>query len=289
MEDIISIKCKKKKNKSKINKPFSIIEAKKLNNHSLNESKRGENMFNISSDFINNNAQAYFSEKNNYKLEGLREKFNFEEKYEPIIYLKDNVSRKSSRYKEEENSPMMNLTKNKKPNYLMKRYFIKDKSLSPQEKSFQNNSICPIYDFYNCNSSFNSAETDNLLKYSSFTHYHNYYKNSNQISYSKPNNNVSSKSQEKINEMKKISHEKSNPMDYKEDINNIDENFYYKRKVIQNIEGNSFSKLNNPPNKTNDYRHMNVNININNNSQNNNIYYQLPNIINKRTKSYQNK
>ena len=178
MEDFVSIICKNKKNKSKIDKPFSIIESNKLNSHSANESKRGENMFNINSDFINNNAQTYFSEKNNSKLEGLRKKFNFEEKYEPIICVKANISRKSSRYKEEDYSPMMNLTKNKKPNYLMKRYFIKDKSISPQEKSFQNNSICPIYDFYNCNSRLNSAEIDNLLQYSSSTHYHNYYKNS---------------------------------------------------------------------------------------------------------------
>ena len=268
MEDINSFLFKKKKNKSKIN-------------HSLNESNRGKNMFNISSEFINNNARTYFSEKNDYKLESLREKFNLQEKSQPIICIKENISSKGSRYKEGDNISMKNLKMNKKPNYLMKRYFIKDKSLTPQEKTFQNTSICPIYDFYNCNSAFSLAEIDNLLQYSSFPQSHNYYKSANKISYSKKNNNVNSKSQQKIYEMKKIINEKSNPMDSKEDIKHIDDDFYYNRKKDnQNIEGNSFSKLNSPPYKTNDYRHMNVNININNNSQNNNIYYQLPNIIN---------
>ena len=268
MEDLNSIMCKKKKNKSKIN-------------HSLNESNRGKSMFNISSEFINNNARTYFSEKNEYKLEDLRKKYNFEEKSEPIICLKENISRKDSRYKEEDNISMKNHKMNKKPNYLMKRYFIKDKSLTPQEKSFQNNSICPIYDFYNCNSGFSSAEIDNLLQYSSLSQSHNYYKNTNKFAYSKLNDNVKSKSREKIFDMKRISNEKSNPMDYKEDIKHIDDYFYNNRKKDnQNIEGDNFSELNSPPFKTNDYRHMNVNININNNSQNNNIYYQLPNIIN---------
>jgi len=270
MEDISSIGCKKKNNKSKIKKHFSIIESKKINSHSLKESKKGENLFNISSESISKNARIYFSEKSDSKLEGLRGKFNFGEKSEPIICLKETISR----YKDENNSPMKNLKKNKKPNYLMKRYFIKDKSLTPQEKTFQNNSICPIYDFYNCNSGFNSTEIDNLLQYSSF-----YYNNSNEALYSEQSDNASSKKQEKKNEMK-ISNEKSNPMKYKEEINNLDDFYFNKKKVIQNIEGNSFSKLNNPPYKENDYRHMNVNININNNSQNNNIYYQLPNIIN---------
>lgn len=268
MEDLNSIMCKKKKNKSKIN-------------HSLNESNRGKSMFNISSEFINNNARTYFSEKNDYKLEDLREKYNFEEKSEPIICLKENISGKDSRYKEEDNISMKNHKMNKKPNYLMKRYFIKDKSLTPQEKSFQNNSICPIYDFYNCNSGFSLAEIDDLLQYSSLSQSHNYYKNTNKIVYSKLNDNVNSKSREKIFDMKRISNEKSNPMDYKEDIKHIDDDFYNNRKKYnQNIEGDKFSKINSPPFKTNDYRHMNVNININNNSQNNNIYYQLPNIIN---------
>ena len=268
MEDINSFLFKKKKNKSKIN-------------HSLNESNRGKNMFNISSEFINNNARTYFSEKNDYKLESLREKFNLQEKSQPIICIKENISSKGSRYKEGDNISMKNLKMNKKPNYLMKRYFIKDKSLTPQEKTFQNTSICPIYDFYNCNSAFSLAEIDDLLQYSSFPQSHNYYKSANKISYSKKNNNVNSKSQQKIYEMKKIINEKSNPMDSKEDIKHIDDDLYYNRKKDnQNIEGNSFSKLNSPPYKTNDYRHMNVNININNNSQNNNIYYQLPNIIN---------
>lgn len=284
MEDISSKGFKKKKNKSKVNKSLSIIETKKINSSSLKESKRGENIFNISSEFIKKNMRTYFSEKNDYKLEGLKAKFNFAIKSEPIICEKENIlkgfSRKDSRYKED-NSPMINLKTNKKPNYLMKRYFIKDKSLTPHEKTFQSKSICPIYDFFNYNSGFNSSETDNLLQYSSFTKYHNYYKNSNKFAYSKPKENASSITHEKIYEMKKKANEKSNPVDYKEDIKLIDDYSYYNRqKVIQNIEENNSSKLNNLPYKTNDYRHMNVNININNNSQNNNIYYQLPNIIN---------
>ena len=38
--------------------------------------------------------------------------------------------------------------KPKKPNFLMKSVFLKNKSLTPQEKSVQK-SLCPIYDFYN--------------------------------------------------------------------------------------------------------------------------------------------
>ena len=72
----------------------------------------------------------------------------------------------------------MNLQKSKKPNFLMKSAFIKDKSLTPQEKSFQN-SLCPIYDFYKGNSGFNTTKNDNLVPNSSFTQYYNNFKNSN--------------------------------------------------------------------------------------------------------------
>ena len=60
----------------------------------------------------------------------------------------------------------------------MKSAFIKDKSLTPQEKSFQNSS-CPIYDFYRGNSGLSSGKNNELLPNTSFTQYYNDFKITN--------------------------------------------------------------------------------------------------------------
>ena len=337
MEEIVSIHSivhKKKKNRTKINKALSLIQStsqitKKINSHSLNKSKIGEKMNNdLNEDFIYNRPKN-LSKKNNNKLNSLRKKFDFEEINDPILYTKNNnlntISKKVIEHKEEPITPVMNLQRNKKPNFLMKSAFIKDKSLTPQER-FQN-SICPIYDFYNVNSGFNTTKTENMLPKTSFTQYCNNLNNSNkfgenmQISdYFNPSpspltnlsdkNNMNyylnfsflAKNQEKINKIKY--NDKSVSLDEEENNNNFinftkDENFGEEKNEIQNIEGSTPSNLGGTISPSNDffeesifgndgnlfkspvnYKQMNVNININNNSQNNNIYYQLPNIVN---------
>jgi len=337
MEEIVSIHSivhKKKKNRPKINKALSLIQStsqisKKINSHSLTKMKIGEKMNNDINEGIIYKRPKNLSKKNNNKLNTLRKKYDFEENNEPILYTKNNnlnpISEKVLEHKDEPNTPVMNLQRIKKPNFLMKSAFIKDKSLTPQER-FQN-SICPIYDFYKGNSGFNTTKTENMVPSTSFTQYCNNLNNSNkfgenmQISdYFNPSpspltnlsdkNNMNyymnfsflAKNQEKINKIKY--NDKSVSLDDEENNNNFinftkDENFGEEKNEIQNLEGNTPSNLGGTISPSNDffdesifgndgnlfkspvnYKQMNVNININNNSQNNNIYYQLPNIVN---------
>ena len=337
MEEILSIHSivhKKEKKRSKINKALSLIQttshiSKKINSHSLTKSKIGEKINNDINEGIIYNRPKNLSKKNNNKLNTLRKKYDFEENKDPILFTNNNnlnsKSGKALEHKEESNTPVMNLERHKKPNFLMKSAFIKDKSLTPQER-FQN-SICPIYDFYSGNSGFNTTKTENVVPNTSFTQYCNNFNNSNkftenmQISdYFNPSpspltnisdkNNMNyymnfsflAKNQEKINKIKY--NDKSVSQDEEENNNNFsnlikDDNLVEEKNEIQNIEGNTPSNLGGTISPSNDffdesifgndgnlfkssinYKQMNVNININNNSQNNNIYYQLPNIVN---------
>ena len=276
MEEIVSIHSivhKKKKNRPKINKELSLIQltshiSNKINSHSLTKTKFGEKMNNDINEGIIYKRPKNLSKKNNNKLNTLRKKYDFEENNDPILYTKTNnlnsISEKVLEHKEEEpNTPVMNLQRNKKPNFLMKSDFIKDKSLTPQER-FQN-SICPIYDFYNGNSGFNTTKTENMVPNTSFTQYFNNFNNSNkfgdnmQISdYFNPSpspltnlsdkNNMNyymnfsflAKNQEKINKIKY--NDKSVSLDEEENNNNLinftkEENFGEEKNEIQNIEG----------------------------------------------------
>ena len=284
MEEIVSIHSivhKKKKNMSKIKKSLSLIQStsriSKVVSHSLNKSKVIERMSsNISEGIVFHSIKNISQEK--YKnINSLRKKYDFEEHNEPILYTNNTIkgfSEKKLKNEEEEEeviTPVMNLQRHKKPNYLMKSAFIKDKSLTPQEK-FQN-SICPIYDFYNVNSGFNTAKNENLLKNSSFTQYYNNFKNSNkhaennQINdYFNPSpspltnlsdkNNMNyyynfsflAKNQEKINQIKEVYNDKSPSLDDEENNNHImniikGENFVDEKNEIKNVEGNTPSNL----------------------------------------------
>ena len=339
MEEIISIHSivhKKKKNKSKINKSLSLVQptskiSKKLNSHSLNKSKIIERMSSDISKDINLNSRNNLSQKKNKNIKFFR-KYNFEEQNEPEIFSENNnikgLNENNLKKEEESNTPVMNLQKNKKPNYLRKSALIKDKSLTPQEKAFQN-SICPIYDFYKGNSGFNTTKNEDLLKNASFSKYYDNFKNSNILTENtqindyynlspSPLTNLSdknnmnyyynfsflAKNQDKINEIKEVSHDKSPSFNDDENNNNLinivkDENYNDEKNEFQNIEGSTPSNLGGTISPSFDffdesifgndsnfikspinYKQMNVNININNNSQNNNIYYQLPNLIN---------
>ncbi len=353
MEEIVTIHSKvhkKQKNMTKniihksLNQSSSKI-SKKINSHSLNNSteteKKIDNMSrnNNKEDTKKNRSQKKFNNKNSQY-----NKYGFEEQLEHSLLIKNNnnknnLSEKNIKNEEEEpDTPVIKLQRNKKPNYLRKSEFIKDKSLTPQEKSLQNY-LCPIYDFYKGNSGFNTTKNDNLLKGTSFTQYYNNFKSNNNIQYNdyynqvnSPNINLSEKNklnyyfdfsfmekkqigkeyfeQENINQINDIPHNKSSVSNIKDNNNN--NQIYTKEKEVnysniknelQNIETNNplnigkeishsddFSdendkKYNKSPIK---YKQMNVNININNNSQNNNIYYQLPNIINHYNNSHNN-
>ena len=337
MEEILSIHSfvhKKKKNTNKNKKNLSIIQSvsktpKNMNFHSSNNLISVFNKKNNISKDLNSNEMKNLSQKKPRKTNYLSIKYGFELQNEPLLYTKNDNLKILSEKEAKANTPVMNLQKNKKPNYLMKSAFIKDKSLTPQEKSFQN-SLCPIYDFYKGNPGFNTTKNDNLVPNSSFTQYYNNFKNSNN---SQPNDylnpspspptNLSDKNNmnyyynfsfmakkqtgkdfyepDKINEEY---HDKSSSIEEKEinyKLYNIekDDNFGEIKNEIKNIEGNTpsnlggavspsydlfdekiFSNDNNLFKSPINYKQMNVNININNNSQNNNIYYQLPNIIN---------
>ena len=129
MEDIVSIHSivhKKKKNRPKINKALSLIQttsqiSKKINSHSLTKSKIGEKMNNDIKEGIIYNRPKNLSKKNNNKLNTLRKKYNFEENNDPILYTKNHnlnsISEKVLEHKEESITPVMNLQRNKKPNF----------------------------------------------------------------------------------------------------------------------------------------------------------------------------
>ena len=291
MEEIVSIHSivhKKKKNKSKMNKELSLVQStsqisKKINSHSLTKSKIGEKINNDINEGIIYNRPKNLSKKNNNKFNTLRKKYDFEENTDPILYTKNHnlnsISEKVLEHKEESITPVMNLQRNKKPNFLMKSVFIKDKSLTPQER-FQN-SICPIYDFYKGNSGFNTTKTENMVPSTSFTQYCNNFNNSNkfgenmQISdYFNPSpspltnlsdkNNMNyymnfsflAKNQEKINKIKY--NDKSVSNDDEENNNNFisfakDENLGEEKNEIQNIEGSTPSNLGGTISPSNDF------------------------------------
>ena len=347
MEEIISIHSivhKKKKN-VKTKKTLSISQTtstflKNFKRHSSNNLIFGEKGINNLKQNTNSSKKRNLSQKNLTKKLSLLKKYDFEDqnKNEPLLCSKnDNLnlhSEKDIKREEEANTPVINLQRNKKPNYLMKSAFIKDKSLTPQEKSFQN-SLCPIYDFYRGNSELNSTKNNNLLPNTSFTQYYNNFKiaNNPQVNdYYNPSpsplTNLSDKNNmnyyynfsflakrqnskefyeaEKINKISEVS------LDEQENNNTIyniekEENFGEIKNESKNIEEstpsniggtfspsydffdeNIFGNDNNYAKSPINYKQMNVNININNNSQNNNIYYQFPNIINSFNNSASN-
>ena len=339
MEEIISIHSivhKKKKNKNKTKKTLTITQStsKYLKNYKRHSSTNlrlsGDKSINKLKQDLTLKTRKNLSHKKLYKTKNIHKRYDFDEQNEPLLYSK-NEKLKVNSGKElkggEVSTPVMNLQKNKKPNYLMKSAFIKDKSLTPQEKSFQN-SFCPIYDFYRGNSGFNTTKNDNLLSNSSFTQYYNNFKMSNNPQVNdyynpspSPLTNLSDKNNmnyyynfsflakkqtgkdfletDKINEEfqdTSLDGEKNNNQI---NINEKEENLIDLKNEMKNIEGNTPSNLGGTFSPSYDffdenifgndsnilkspinYKQMNVNININNNSQNNNIYYQLPNIIN---------
>ena len=196
---------------------------------------------------------------------------------------------------EEPTTPLMKLQKAKKPNYLMKSDFIKNKSHTPQEKLFQNN-LCPIYDFYKMEAELNANTSKNKEnpkeqnnKKTSFTQYFNSYNSSLNLI-----KNKEIRESEQINSIKEL--EPENITVNNEEENNFEYNKnFFEKNLGENTPvsiGDAFSPMNdlfdenifkseNNYNKSpHNYKQMNVNININNNQQNNNIHYHFPYIIN---------
>ena len=288
MEEIVSIHSivhKKKKNITKnvnrqsLTQSFSKI-SKKNKSHSVNKSILIEKIINNITHDIHPITRKNISQKKQYNNISLYKTYDFEQKKEPILRIYTNklniLSDKNLKNKEEPNTPVMKLQRNKKPNYLMKSAFIKDKSLTPQEKSFQN-TLCPIYDFYTGNSGFDTSKNDNLLKKTSFTQYHNNFKSANNLQYNDYFNqetghitNFSDKNninyyfnfsfmgkkqtgkdyfdKEKINQINELSHDRSPPLGEQENNNrfyNIEKKYNYLNlnNDLQNFEGNTSSNL----------------------------------------------
>ena len=191
---------------------------------------------------------------------------------------------------EEPMTPLMNLQKNKKPNYLIKSDYIKNKSLTPQEKLYRNN-LCPIYDFYKMETELNTNTTKNKRpeqeknrKTATFTQYIN--------EYNKLYHNINSEN-DQINTIQEINTEKT-PKNDEENNFEYNKNFFEKNigentpvslgetfsPLYDLFDENIFNHENNYNKSPMNYKQMNVNININNNQQNNNIYYHFPYIIN---------
>ena len=276
MEEIVSIHSivhKKQKNIVKTNKIQSIPQSsskkiKEIAKHSSTNVLIGDKIIN------NINQDITSSIRKNLSQEKLRKSISFIKKYDfndisESLFFKKNMnskihSEKDLKNEEESNTPLMNLQRNKKPNYLMKSAFIKDKSLTPQEKSYQNIS-CPIYDFYNVNSGFNTTKNDNLIQNTSFTQYYNNFKKVNNPQVNEhfnrsPNTNLSDKNNmnfyynypfithkqsDKINE---IDQDHSSSLDEQDKNNQIynsekDDNLVDLKSEVQNVEGNTPSNL----------------------------------------------
>ena len=218
MEDNVSIHSivhKKQKNMAKNNIHQSLNQSsskisKKINSDPSNKSILTERKIDTKSRNKSVTARKNRSQQKLYNKKSLYNKYDFESQREPSLHMKNmnnlnsnSLSEKNVKKEEEEpDTPVMKLQRNKKPNYLRKSEFIKDKSLTPQEKSFQN-SLCPIYDFYKGNSGFNTTKNDNLLKGTSFTQYYNDFKSNNNLQYNdyfnqvnSPNNNLSERNPE---------------------------------------------------------------------------------------------
>ena len=331
MEGILSIHSivhKKEKNKALAKKSLSIIQSssknlREINSHSINNSLIEEKLFGN----IRKNSDVKSKKNLSQKKEiiSLYKKYNFEEKSRPLISSDDTNTLKSEfKNEKESNTPLMNLQRIKKPNYMRKSAFIKDKSLTPQEKIIHNSS-CPIYDFYSGSTGVSTNKNENIVPNRTFTKYYNNFKQVNKTPSTvlfdpspSPLTNLSSKNSmnyylnlgqndlfERNKNMNEKFYDKLSPLDELENNNTIynlenDENYYELKNEMYNFEGNTPSYVggmfspsydffeenicgnneNNYLKSPINYRQMNVNININNNSQNNNIYYQFPNIIN---------
>ena len=190
MEEIISIDSivhKKQKNnvKTKKIKPISQNFSKQCKEVQKHSSKfliiEDKTIKNINED-LNSNIKKNLSQEKMRKTISFIKKYNFDEISESLLGKKNTnlgvYSDKDLKNEEGSNTPLMNLQRNKKPNFLKKSAFIKDKALTPQEKSFHNIS-CPIYEFYHINSRLNTAKNDNLMENTSFTQYYNKFKKVN--------------------------------------------------------------------------------------------------------------
>ena len=276
MEDIVSIHSivhKKQKNIVKTKKIQSIPQSsskqlKEIAKHSSTKLLIGDKIINNINQDINSGIRKHLSQEKMRKATSFIKKYDFNDISESLFFKKNINSKihseKDLKNEEDSNTPLMNLQKNKKPNYLMKSAFIKDKSLTPQEKSYQNSS-CPIYDFYNINSGFNTTKNDNILENTSFTQYYNNFKKVNnpqvnehfnpspQTNLSDKNNMnfyynypfITQKQNDKINE---IDQELSSSLDEKDQNNQIynnekDDNFVDLKNEMQNVEGNTPSNL----------------------------------------------
>ena len=307
MSDINSIVSLVPKKKKESKKTLNLL-VKSINiSHHIHPSNSNPKPF-----VLNKYTNQFFDINNNIIM--INKKYSSQKKFEKMnikkILTEENTSPRISKKnikiisekdliteeEEEPTTPLMNLQKLNKPNYLMKSEFIKDKSLTPKENLYQHN-LNPIYDFFKMETEFNTNTTkneehkkeNNNLKNASFTQYYNNFK---QLTKNKSIDKLEAEQMDTINE---INNDKLFKVNDEENNMEYNENFFDKQNIGENtptnlgetfsplydlLDDNIFNHENNYNNTNGNYKQMNVNININNHQQNNNIYYHVPYIIN---------
>ena len=288
IDSIVCVHPKKQKEVSKIHSLFSNSSQQSHNKKSNSNPKplssnKPNKFFNKENKAINNKPNLSYEKPEKIIINKILNESDIQKKSKTNIKI---LSEKDLITEDEEpTTPLMNLQKTKKPNYLMKSEYMKNKSLTPQDKLYQNN-LCPIYDFYKMETELNAntskhkrnEQENNMKNTTSFTQYINKY------------NQLSHKENDQINTIQELNTEKLTPMNDEENNFEYNKNFFEKN-LGENTPaslGETFSPLYdlfdenifNHDKSPMNYKQMNVNININNNQQNNNIYYHFPYIIN---------
>ena len=299
MSDIDSIVSLVPKKKKSIKNPSSLFTSQQNNSLHIHKSNSNpkphtSNILNQLSNENSPNIINKYSEKILFTKKINEEDFFLQKKLKTNIKILSEKDLIEEGVEDSSPTPVMNLEKMRKPNYLIKSDYIKNKSLTPKENLFQHN-LNPIYDFYIKDSEFDAnTETNttknknnkNESKGASFTQYYNNFINLN---------NKDNFENEQMNTISEINIEKT-PMNDEENNMEYNKNFFEKQNIGENtpasLGGDTFSPVNdffdenifNYENNFNksplNYKQMNVNININNNQQNNNIYYHFPYIVN---------
>ena len=299
MSDIDSIVSLVPKKKKSIKNPSSLFTNQQNNSLHIHKSNSNpkphtSNILNQLSNENSPNIINKYSEKILFTKKINEEDFFLQKKLKTNIKILSEKDLIEEGVEDSSPTPVMNLEKMRKPNYLIKSDYIKNKSLTPKENLFQHN-LNPIYDFYIKDSEFDAnTETNttknknnkNESKGASFTQYYNNFINLN---------NKDNFENEQMNTISEKNTEKT-PMNDEENNMEYNKNFFEKQNIGENtpasLGGDTFSPVNdffdenifNYENNFNksplNYKQMNVNININNNQQNNNIYYHFPYIVN---------
>ena len=142
IDSIVCVHPKKQKDASKIPSLFSNSSQqssnKKSNSNPKPLSSNKPNKFFIEeNNVINNKNNLSYENPEKIIINKILNESDIQKKSKTNIKI---LSEKDLITEDEEpTTPLMNLQKTKKPNYLMKSEYMKNKSLTPQDKLYQNN------------------------------------------------------------------------------------------------------------------------------------------------------